>query len=247
MAYLSSDQITGTVLVNLHSDGLAIYNNTSIERNIEKQKIYHNVITTSSSNSKFNKGSIFGWIRIPVGEDLSGDFTYSTWANIVSGDYRIRMGGYKQVNSTLYYKFISISKNNGRQRTEVCRYTGTTPAVLYEKKFSDNIYGKWHHFAITHKSDTFYFFIDGEIKDAYNSTSIGDYFVNANGYELNIVNGAESGYGQAYLDDIVVIKDQCLWTEKFTPPIDMLVGNSLQYTQVLYSSVNEKDKIKVYY
>ena len=62
VAYLSSDQITGKVLVNLHSDGLAIYNNTSIERNIEKQKIYHNTVTVSSSNSKFNKGSIFGWI-----------------------------------------------------------------------------------------------------------------------------------------------------------------------------------------
>ena len=246
MAYLSSDQITGKVLVNLHSDGLAIYNNTSIERNIEKQKIYHNVVTVSPSNSKFNKGSIFGWIRIPVGEDLSGDFTYSTWANIVSGDYRIRMGVYKQTNSGLYYKSISISKNYGFQRAEVYKYDISSVVNPYRNIFSDNIYGKWHHFAITRKSGTIYYFIDGKIKGTYDSTSIEDYFVNTNGYELNIVNGAESGY-QAYLDDIVVIKDQCLWSSEFDPPTEKLIGYDLPYTQTLYSSVNEKDKIKIYY
>lgn len=245
MAYLSEDEITGTVLVNLHSDGLAIYNNTSIERNIEKQKIYHNVVTVSPSNSKFNKGSIFGWIRIPVGEDLSGDFTYSTWANIINGDYRIRMGVYKQTNSGLYYKIISISNNSGGQRAEAYKYD-ITSGIPYAKYFSDNIYGKWHHFAITRKNGTIYYFIDGKIKVTYDSANIGDYFVNTNGYELCIVNGAESGY-QAYLDDIVVIKDQCLWSSEFDPPTEKLIGYDLSYTQTLYSSVNEKDKIKIYY
>lgn len=232
--------------MNLHSDGLAIYNNTSIERNIEKQKIYHNVVTVSSSNLKFNKGSIFGWIRIPVGEDLSGDFTYSTWANIINGDHRIRMGVYKQTNSELYYKIISISKNSGFQRAEACRYDNITNSVPYINVFSDNIYGKWHHFAITRKSGTIYYFIDGKIKGTYNSANIKDYFVNTNGYELCIVDGAESGY-RAYLDDIVVIKDQCLWSSEFDPPTEKLVGYDLPYTQTLYSSVNEKDKIKIYY
>ena len=245
MAYLSSDQITGKVLVNLHSDGLAIYNNTSIERNIEKQKIYHNTVTVSSSNSKFNKGSIFGWIRIPVGEDLSGDFTYSTWANIINGYYRIRMGVYKQTNSGLYYKIISFSDNAGGQRVEAFKYdiTSDNPYIKY---FSDNIYGKWHHFVITRKNGTIYYFIDGKIEGTYDSTSIEDYFVNTNGYELCIVNGAESGY-QAYLDDIVVIKDQCLWSSEFDPPTEKLIGYDLPYTQTLYSTVNEKDKIKIYY
>ena len=246
MAYLSNDQITGKVLVNLHSDGLAIYNNTSIERNIEKQKIYHNVVTISPSNSKFNKGSIFGWIRIPVGEDLSGDFTYSTWANIASGYYRIRMGVYKLANSGWYYKIISISKNVARQRVEIFRYDDITSGSIYNNGFGDNIYGKWHHFAITRKSGTIYYFIDGKIKGTYDSASIGDYFVNTNGYEVCIVDGAESGY-QAYLDDIVVIKDQCLWSSEFTPPTEKLIGYDLPYTQTLYSSVNEKDKIKIYY
>ena len=52
--------------------------------------------------------------------------------------------------------------------------------------------------------------------------------------------------GNIYMDDIVVIKDQCLWTEKFIPPTDALVGNSPKYMQVLYPFVNEKDRLKIY-
>lgn len=157
------------------------------------------------------------------------------------------MGVYKQqTNSVLYYRIISISRNSGWQRVEVCRYDNTSNVVPYENAFSDDIYGKWHHFAITRKSGTIYYFIDGKIKGTYDSAGIGDYFVNTNGYEVNIVNGAESG-SQAYLDDIVVIKDQCLWSSEFVPPTEKLIDYDLPYTQTLYSSVNEKDKIKIYY
>ena len=93
------------------------------------------------------------------------------------------------------------------------------------------------------KNGTIYYFIDGKIKGTYNSASIKDYFVNTNDYELRIVDGAESGY-QAYLDDIVVIKDQCLWSSEFNPPTEKLIGYDLPYTQTLYSSVNKKRQDK---
>ena len=251
MAYLSSDQITGKVLVNLHSDGLAIYNNTSIKRNIniEKSQIY-SAGKPATDITKFSKGSISEGSGIPIGEDLSGDFTFSMWGYATNTS----LFGINSFNTTATndYYIIAFAR---RDQTSIICMIGTDHSdenTTHSKTITNYA---WHHYAICHSNNMLYYFIDGELirSEDISDPKYKNFITNHGKFKMytqtdNCISWNSSSSGTAYMDDIVVIKDQCLWTKKFTTPTDVLVGNSLKYTQVLYPypSVNEKDRLKLY-
>lgn len=254
MAYLSSDQITGKVLVNLHSDGLAIYNNTSIKRNIEKQEIYSIDKPVSTNITKFSKGSILNGFNVPIGEDISRDFTVSAWMYVTNGyEFEFRIGSYGVDSSNMAtngYYIIGVQNIDEASVLIVLTARGDRNEISYSKTIAN----AWHHFAICHSNNVLYWFIDGELirSEDISDPKYQNFITNHGKFKMytqidNCFNWS-SGSSTVYMDDIVVIKDQCLWTEKFTPPADVLVGNSPKYMQVLYpySSVNEKDRLKIY-
>ena len=253
MAYLSEDKITGTVLVNLHSDGLAIYNNTSIKRNIEKSQIYFVDRPVSTDVTKFSKGSILNEFCIPIGEDISGDFTFSVWQYYIDGDncmttigsyvpgrYPIEVNEYYRIGIDYINKYSIRCKIETRDNYETTDYTSPKP-----------IANAWHHYAVCHSNNMLYWFFDGELLKSLDvsDSKYQNYFTNHGLYKMYIQAGGKwDGRGNIYMDDIVVIKDQCLWTKKFTSPTDALVGNSHKYIQKLYPypSINENDRLKMY-
>lgn len=259
MAYLSSDQITGKVLVNLHSDGLAIYNNTSIERNIERSQIYSIDKPVTTVMTKFSKGSILNEFNVPIGEDISGDFTFSIWGYVTNGyKFQFKIGSYVPgscVPEKGYYVIgFSHSTKTNDQNSILCAigaFTGDNQNSTYPKTITN----AWHHYAVCHSNNMLYWFVDGELiksLDIFDS-KYQDYITNHGLFKMytetdNSRHWIEGSSSTVYMDDIVVIKDQCLWTEKFTPPTDVLVGNSPKYIQVLYGhpSVNEKNRLKLY-
>ena len=258
MAYLSNDQITGKVLVNLHSDGLAIYNNTSIERNIKKQEIYSVDKPVTTDMTKFSKGSILTGFNVPIGEDISGDFTVSAWMYVTNGyEFEFRIGSYGVDSSNMATNGYYIIGVQHIDETSVLIVL-TTPGDRNEISYSKTITNAWHHFAICHSNNMLYWFIDGELirSEDISDPKYQNFITNHGKFKMytqidNCFNWSSSGGSSTvYMDDIVVIKDQCLWTKKFTPPTDVLVGNSLKYTQVLYpypyATVNEKDRLKMY-
>ena len=259
MAYLSNDQITGKVLVNLHSDGLAIYNNTSVERNIEKQEIYSIDKPVSTDITKFSKGSILNEFNVPIGEDISGDFTFSVWGYVTNGyEFEFKIGSYapgsSYVSKNEWYMFGFVYVPND-QTSINCQLGSSVISVWKNSIYSKSVINAWHHYAVCRSNNMLYWFVDGELA---NSLDISDskyqnFVTNHGKFKMytetdNCRDWNSSSNSTVYMDDMVIIKDQCLWTKKFTPPTDVLVGNPLKYTQVLYPypSINEKDRLKIY-
>lgn len=248
MTYLSSDQITGKVLVNLYSDGLSVYNNTSIKRNIEKSEIYSVTRPVTTDMIKFSKGSILDKFNVPIGEDISGDFTFSMWGYVANGyKFQFKIGSYGADSSgigTNGYYVIGFAQND--QTSINCELGSLYGAnnTTYSKTIAD----AWHHYALCHSNNMLYYFIDGELIRSLDisDSSYQNYITNHGLFKMYTETNWSSGGDTVYMDDIVVIKDQCVWTEKFIPPTDKLIGHDLQYTQTLYSSVNEKDRLKMY-
>ena len=255
MAYLSSDQITGKVLVNLHSDGLAIYNNTSIKRNIKKQEIYSIDKPVSTNITKFSKGSILNEFNIPIGEDLSGDFTFSMWGYVTNGRlFHFKIGSYAPGPSSAWENgWYVIGFVSDDQFYIVCAFGSSAygdESTIHS--YSKPITNAWHHYAVCHSNNMLYWFVDGELlRSADISDSKYQNFITNHGLCKTYMETEWRNSGDTiYMDDMVVIKDQCLWREKFTPPTDVLVGNSPKYMQALYpyssTIVNEKDRLKIY-
>ena len=254
---MSSDQITGKVLVNLHSDGLAIYNNTSIKRNIEKSQIYSASKPVTTDMAKFSKGSILNEFNVPIGEDISGDFTFSIWGYVTNGyEFEFKIGsfgaGSSDVSDNGWYMFGFVYVLND-QTSIMCQLGSSVINVWENTTYSKTITNAWHHYAACRSNNMLYWFVDGELANSLDiSDSKYQNFVTNHGiFKMytetdNCRNWNSSSNSTVYMDDIVVIKDQCLWTEKFTTPTDVLVGNSPKYMQVLYPYANEKDRLKIY-
>ena len=252
VAYLSNDQITGKVLVNLHSDGLAIYNNTSIKRDIEKSQICSIDKPVSTDITKFSKGSMLNEFYVPIGEDISGDFTFSIWGYVTNGyEFQFMIGSYGiSPNSGNGYYIFGFQFVN--QTSFMCGI-GSSAYGDESELYSKSITNAWHHYALCHSNNMLYWFVDGEL---IRSKDISDpkyqnFITNHDLFKTytetgNCVSWDSSSSSIVYMDDIVIIKDQCLWTEKFVPPTDVLVGNFPKYMQVLYPLANEKDRLKIY-
>ena len=242
--------------MNLHSDGSAIYNNTSIERNIEKSQIYSIDKPVSTNMTKFSEGSILNEFDVPIGEDISGDFTFSVWG-YVTKEFSFKIGSYagsSYVAENGYYIIGFVFCIND-QTSILCQTASPTYGeenTLY--KYSKPITNAWHHYAVCHSNNMLYWFFDGELVKTLDISDpkYQDYITNHGIFKTYTeTDNCANWYNNSdtvYMDDIVIIKDQCLWTKNFTPPTDVLVGNSPKYMQVLYGhpSVNKKDRLKIY-
>lgn len=233
MAYLSEDEITGTVNINIHaSDDGKIINSTK-----SGQIIYKDMKGTNSglctNCTKFRKYSIAStnfWIE--SNNNGLNDFTMCAWV------YPVK---YNDTDFALYSLDTEASafaeSNNGP-------FEGNNE-IVHITSYGDHIVGKatfnsWRHYAITKKNNTVYFFKNGKMRYSMNPDSI--HFNNGHFAFQNL--NKNSNYNtdnNFYLDDFVFISGQCLWTSDYTVPKEPLIGD-IGNTEILWDNLNIFEK-----
>lgn len=237
VAYLNKEDITGKVLLNVHAENGYIVNSTYDDINIDTNNVLVSV-GIGNSDTKFNSYSMEIPGAIPIPESITGDFTFSCWAK-----YDSRSGNGVCLQTYPIFNRYAIGyefndQNSGDKQHDV--YMGYLGNFEHFKYITPMKY-TWMHIAITKKDKVCYIFRDGEL---LLSGSISDNFVTS-----LLANPQLSASIEYYGDDIVVIKDQCLWTENFTPPTEPLIGYNMKHNQIIWETSAYKqrfNKVKIY-
>lgn len=237
MAYLSKDNLTGKVLLNVHAENGYVVNSTYDDIHVDTNNV---MIRDGIGNSdtKFNSYSMQIPDAIPISESITGDFTFSCWAKYksVSGN-GVCLQTYPNYNNyCIGYEFND--QNSGDRHHDAYMYVSGN---AYPVKYITTMKYTWMHIAITKKDNVCYIFRDGEL---LLSSSVPDSVVTS-----LLANPQLSASIEYFGDDIVVIKDQCLWTENFTPPTEPLIGYNMKYNQIIWETSAYKqrfNKAKIY-
>ena len=238
VAYLNKDDITGKVLLNVHAENGYIVNSTYDDINIDTNNVLVSV-GIGNSDTKFNSYSMEIPGAIPIPESITGDFTFSCWTK-----YSSRSGNGVCLQTYPNFNHYSIGyefndQNSGDKHHDV--YIEQSPENYNPFKYITPMKYTWMHVAITKKDKVCYIFRDGEL---LLSGSVSDTFV-----AQLLANPQLSASIEYYGDDIVVIKDQCLWTENFTPPTEPLIGYNMKHNQISWETSAYKqrfNKVKIY-
>lgn len=237
MAYLSKDDITGKVLLNVHAENGYVINSTYDDIHVDTNNV---MIRDGIGNSdtKFNSYSMQIPGAIPISESITGDFTFSCWTKYKSGPGNgVCLQTYPNYNNfCIGYEFND--QNSGDTHHDVYMLVSGN---LDPIKWLTTMKYTWMHIAITKKDKVVYIFRDGEL---LLSSSVPDSVVTS-----LLANPQLSASIEYYGDDIVVIKDQCLWTENFTPPTEPLIGYNMKYNQIIWQTSAYKqrfNKVKIY-
>lgn len=243
MAVFSKDQITGTVIINAHAIG-----NGTIVNFTDKEYLIKNA---SSKNFKIDKAitkihpySIKSdYIEISpmnMQEVSNSDFTFCLWSYAPlysSCNYDIIIEDY-DASSIGYYGGIFLRNGNGGVGLPVdglalILQRGDGNYDVRGLSLAKASFGQWNYYTITKKGSMMYYFRDGKLLYSQDISNISNYYLENNG-DLRFYSGFAGANNQPhYIDDIVFIKDQCLWTEDFTLPTEPLIGD-LESKQVIF-------------
>lgn len=236
MAYLSPEQITGQVLLNMHvddNDQIVSTSNTAkfdIKANSVFIKNYGKIYSKSASvDTGFCYGNEYDRDKLTRLMKSVHDFTISFWY-VSAGNNDFWELFYFFDN---YISFCDLHSKDYEQHTIEISTNGNKLINIPVET------GKWMHIAAVSNNGTLSFYVDGVRQT---STSTPDY--NCDGYRITTSN---NGF---YEDDTCIILNQALWTDNFTPPNGPLLGD-LKYKTILYPKLqrlyqNEDNKIKLY-
>ena len=207
-----TDSITGNVLVNIRSIdnkivnlGSAIpikpYKNTSISTGA---KYSNKGITSSTSNTYFFYDNSI---------DLN-TFTLSWWQNILSDD--TVWDGISIQNKTISFCFIARGSNS-QTSISIEQHNPSWSGIMYKDNTSIPSNNTWYHYAATYDGSNYKFYRNGVLLVTATYDKVGK----LDGFALRILSSAY----HSIFDDVVLIKDQVLWTGNFTPPDYLLTGD----------------------
>ena len=229
MAYLSEDEITGTVNININaSDDGKIINST------KRGSIF--IKSSSGTNSglctnckKFRKYSIAS-TRFVIQSDNNGlnDFTMCAWV------YPVK---YDNIDFAIVFmntkEFAFIEGNDG-----IYRY-GINTAIQGQGSYLAGraTFNSWRHYAVTKKGNIVYFFKNGKM--IHSETITGNSYFDSSHFLFQNINenGNFNTDNNFYLDDFVFISNQCLWTSDYTVPKEPLIGD-IGNAQTLWDNLN---------
>ena len=256
MAYLSRDDITGEVFINIHANNSFIYNYAD--------KDYISLITWIGSprkdQIKFSNSSI-ALLAIFLGNKKftsDKDFTVSLWmynpnnmdtnqateisliqqnnydSNVLQNSYFIDLQPMKKYYSTSNITNFEIMHVQNNSYSYLVSY----PNNVYN--FSD-LADRWVHTAIVKHDNLLKVFIDGKSKYSYqfSDSDAANWF----GQTYQYISISTSSPYIAYFDDLVIINDQALWTQDFDVPTDYLIEGS-ENKRILYPfNINKNNNI----
>lgn len=96
--------------------------------------------------------------------------------------------------------------------------------VLNTNTLTTDIFDAWHHIAYARVGDTLYGFLDGNLIGTSTHVSVSTNFTNTT---IDIgVNRGGTGYVNAYISNLRIVKGTALYTSTFTPPTEKLTAVS---------------------
>ena len=255
--------ITGTVLLNARGVNINGYD-CFVNLSIPNKNTYNSLSGTNSatlnvplsgypSYSGISNSHIkFSPISLVFSNYYTGNLTYNN--NLTSAPNSFTISSWQKglvINESQaqsgsrinHYRSKSCASmchsyfhyNSGRKSIEVLKSDGNWNTQTNSINFAND---NWHHFAICKSGNRVQVFIDGNV--AYNQTgtwssqNMGSVMFNCTCQTL-------------YIDDVVVIVDQALWSSSFTPPTDYLLGstdtldlNKVQRRNIIAANVDKK-------
>ncbi len=219
MAYLSPEQITGQVLLNMHVDD----NDQIVSTSNTKFDIgFYDFGTKIKDDGKiYSKYAGYAHVKYDTAKlnqlmESVHDFTISCWHALntnLGGCYSF-FNGYIEFDDIPFY----TSSENHPNTIEISSNGNKLTNIPAEKD-------KWMHIAAVSNNGTLSFYANGVRQTG---TSTPDYNKNKN--NTNAILDDINGF---YADDTCIILNQALWTDNFTPPDGPLLGD-LKYKTVLY-------------
>lgn len=179
----------------------------------------------------FNNGT--SYLRCNKAITISGDFTIAFWnkRSGVRSEYTIVLG--ESVNGATN----SVQLEDRNSSGGLCiRLSGSIHGNASATTYLD---GNWHHYAITRKGSTIYFFVDGTLKGTSTGTNNLNLSSNAFIGKWGYTSSTSGNIG--YLDDIVILRE-ALWTSSFSIPTNYLLSTTyklyLNMSNQVYGVVN---------
>ena len=220
---------------------------------------YPKILGIDSNSSKFSPCSLYcqNYASMEItSDDLVGTgyvtttYTAAAWQKGIPFIPQNNLGQkdqYGQTSIGCLYTNSDILYNSNLKVARIHDNNKSWQDQTLNIDFMDN---DWHYYAITSDNSRMRIFLDGK--------KIFDKQINGKFHNYLFVEFR--AYGQhRYVDDVVCILDQCLWTDDFTPPTDYLLGTNytidqskLRRNNIIASTVNPKvifpddDILKVY-
>ena len=262
VAYLGRDDITGEVVCNVCVKNNCAYNYTNSD-----QKYIFTCKGIDLSHNKFSTYSIFNAIQA-TSSNQSGninyddDFTLSAWmfydkttqkpTYIERTRLNIYSGSFVAYLTNVYY--------NANYYNEFHVYCWNEKSLSYNPIIGDYsvgssafktgkaaIYNDWVYMTICKKDALLYYFVNGALVRKVDLGNYAKIYFSDTAQTIASAN-MQTSYNnerQLYIDDLVCIKGQCLWTEDFTVPTEPLLGD-LGYKHIIYPyNMNENDSMKI--
>ena len=245
-------QTTGTVVLNargMRINGCSCLINrapltytTPIQiKTLDGDPISMQETTCSTNHLKFGSASALSVAYnitqlIITGYPKSKKFTLSAWMK------NLGISGYNKRETSLMTEDVTCNFYNYPDIKELFIYKlaadGVTSQSSYQASpfYSGYDFNAWHHYAFCRDNNIVYVFLDG-VK--YSTTILWEYRPNT-ASNFNVMYRSYNGY--TYVDDLVAIDGECLWTSNFTPPSTYLLDD--QY--VIPTKKIERNSIVLY-
>lgn len=258
-------QTTGTVVLNARGVNINGYDCfVNLSKDEAKKQItsiktysqnapfagYPDQLTINSTTVKHSVCSIYSsnsWeLRfIFPNENFSGGFTAAAWIKKIVFDQ-------SKASNPSYEGQISLY-NASSAAISTCGLVGKSPSYQNNKNVIWNgsqtietsgsyMDQNWHYYALTLSGSTVRWFIDGVLKTTATASSAATSKIQSNSFI-----GFYDYYSYQYIDDIVLIKDHCLWTSSFTPPSTYLLDSEyamdlsdVKRRNIMVSNVDKK-------
>ena len=216
MAYLSPEQITGQVLLNMHENDKGQLVTSSNLRNINlRMPLSINILDGGKIYSKYVEGGS-SRIESPLIHKLMNSVTELTLA------FWLYNPLYSSRDKNYYLRildgYIILSGNETTKNLDA--------EINYKNEVNlthfDDEGDPWKHIAVVLHNRKFTFYVNGtkQADIEYSEYEDSEYNNLCEFYFLNT-------------DDLCLILNQAIWTDNFTPPEEPLLGD-LKYKTVLY-------------
>ena len=214
-----------TVLSIGTSSTNSLNNSTFIDRSTNA----HTVTPTGSPVQTAFHPYLENW---SVEFDGTGDYLRATDASLAEGtdDFTLECWFWMPssfspaTNDSLFAHDTTPGYQISWQTSGFCFMGDTSNRVLNTNTLTTDIFDAWHHIAYTRVGDTLYGFLDGNLIGTSTHISVAKDFTNTT---IDIgVNRGGTGYVNAYISNLRIVKGTALYTSAFTPPTGNLTAVS---------------------
>lgn len=162
--YLFKRLIDDSTSINSHLQYYWPFNNglTDIVSNFNILKVVNGNFTTDRLNRNLSAMKLsYGYLQLPAGNYISGDFTISTWIKVTEYYAVMRLLEFSDPNLYYLIRILITDETTNSSFFRIVGLGGANPARVYSSiplKLD-----KWQHFVVTSNSSFASIYINGEL------------------------------------------------------------------------------------